>query len=121
MSCFARCIVARHRAIRRADEIYRRVWDTESTCYYYANVENGTTSWNKCRIYLRGSGKEPPLLLQEQQVVEEGKQNGYYSYDQENIPTKTIITLNSNDINAVSSKVKSSVTTKRSPRINRIR
>jgi len=60
LTAFARCILARYRIKRRADEVYRRVWDTDSSSYYYANVVTGTTSWVKSVVYLHPSS-EPPV------------------------------------------------------------
>eukprot|EP00598_Pedospumella_elongata_P016658 CAMPEP_0185009328 /NCGR_PEP_ID=MMETSP1098-20130426/91865_1 /TAXON_ID=89044 /ORGANISM="Spumella elongata, Strain CCAP 955/1" /LENGTH=742 /DNA_ID=CAMNT_0027537989 /DNA_START=24 /DNA_END=2248 /DNA_ORIENTATION=- len=60
LTAFARCILARYRIKRRADEVYRRVWDADSSTYYYANVVTGTTSWVKTAVYLHPSG-EPPV------------------------------------------------------------
>ena len=57
---FARCILARNRVKAKADELYRRIWDVESSTYYYANVHNGETSWIKSKVYLNPSS-EPPI------------------------------------------------------------
>ena len=61
IQAFARCICARYRILRQADAIYRRVWDTESNNYYYAQVITGTTSWVKSSVYLHANS-EPPIL-----------------------------------------------------------
>ncbi len=57
---FARCILARNRVKAKADELFRRIWDAESSTYYYANVHNGETSWIKSKVYLHPSS-EPPI------------------------------------------------------------
>lgn len=56
---FTRCVLARKRLIARADLAYRRIYDEESSSWYYANIITGTTSWNKPAFYLL---REPPFL-----------------------------------------------------------
>jgi hypothetical protein len=46
--------------LRRADAVYRRVWDAESDAYYYANTVTGGTAWAKSAVYLHASS-EPPV------------------------------------------------------------
>lgn len=60
ITAFARCILARNRIKRRADHVYRRVWDAESSTYYYADVITGETSWVKNKVYINPSS-EPPV------------------------------------------------------------
>jgi hypothetical protein len=57
---FARCILSRHRVLRRADAVFRRVWDAEGSSYYYANTVTGGTAWTKSAVYLHASS-EPPV------------------------------------------------------------
>lgn len=55
---FGRCILARKRIIRKAIERYRRVWDSESGTFYYADILTGDTSWQKIGVFL---SVEPPV------------------------------------------------------------
>ncbi len=56
---FLRCCYARTRVIRIADEFYRKVYDEETSSFYYANMKTGETSWEKSRLYLMN---EPPIF-----------------------------------------------------------
>ena len=58
---FGRCIIARNRILKKADESYRRILDEASDTYYYANIFNGETSWYKLKLYLT---RFPPIMLQ---------------------------------------------------------
>jgi glycogen debranching enzyme len=67
LQTFGRCILARHRILEQANSIYRRVWDSESESFYYANIDTGETSWTKNTIFLTTE----PLVYS----VEEASQN----------------------------------------------
>ena len=61
---FARCILARKKIIRVANIYHRRVYDEETSSYYYANMKNGDTSWHKPSMYLTN---EPPIFTPEEE------------------------------------------------------
>jgi hypothetical protein len=71
----ARCILARRRILRRADVIYRRVYDADSGVYYYANIYTGSTSWTKSTIYLHASS-EPPIMQDGEVSASSGSARG---------------------------------------------
>jgi hypothetical protein len=62
---FCRCILARLRVLKVSDSIYRRVWDKESSSFYYANIKTGTSTWQKPSVYL---STEPPVLYTSEAV-----------------------------------------------------
>ena len=59
---FTRCCLARKKLFAVADQQYRRVYDHEFQAYYYANIRNGDTTWQKPSFYLTN---EPPLYTPE--------------------------------------------------------
>jgi hypothetical protein len=57
---FGRCCLARKKVISVANILFRRVYDEETSAYYYANMKTGNTFWEKPSIYLTN---EPPIFL----------------------------------------------------------
>lgn len=73
---FGRCICARYRMMRQANERYRRVLDEESGAYYYLNMGTYESSWSRPSVYLH-PGAEPPILLvapEEEQALVSARQ-----------------------------------------------
>jgi hypothetical protein len=62
---FGRSILARQRVLRAADVVFRRIWDEDTSSYYYGNVVTGETSWTRSRVYL-SKEREPPVLRNEE-------------------------------------------------------
>jgi hypothetical protein len=62
---FGRSILARQRVLRAADVVFRRIWDEDTSSYYYGNVVTGETSWTRSRVYL-SKECEPPVLRNEE-------------------------------------------------------
>jgi uncharacterized membrane protein YgcG len=62
---FGRCILARQRVLRAADVVFRRIWDEDTSSYYYGNVVTGETSWTRSKVYL-SKEREPPVLRTEE-------------------------------------------------------
>lgn len=59
---FGRCVLARQRVIKIADQRIRRVWNADFSTYYYYYILTGESSWHKpTGIYLARS--EPPLYV----------------------------------------------------------
>lgn len=52
------CIKARITTIKLAKQRYRRVWDEESSVYYYIDMRTHESTWTKPTIFL---SQEPPL------------------------------------------------------------
>ena len=62
---FGRCILSRRRTVRRAGQLYRRVWDADTSSYYYAQIQTGETSWYKnTHVFL---SSEPPVYRDHEQ------------------------------------------------------
>lgn len=80
LNSFGRCILSRYRIQQRADIVYRRIRDTETDAYYYANVFTGETSWYKSKVYLAAS-REPPIHTEEVTSSNAGKAEGVSGKD----------------------------------------
>lgn len=61
---FFQCISARAIVVKRASEIYRRVYDDDFQTYFYVNLSNGESSWDKPKVFLTS---EPSLYLTDDQ------------------------------------------------------
>lgn len=57
---FFRCILARVWTVRKAADIYRRVYDDDYDTYFYVHCLSGESSWEKPKVFLTS---EPPLML----------------------------------------------------------
>ena len=57
---FIRCVLARRRLVRRAQEVYRRIYDEEYEVYFYWNTVTKRSEWQKPRLFL---STEPPLFV----------------------------------------------------------
>jgi hypothetical protein len=64
LQTFARCILARKILMMKANATYRRIWDDDYQTYYYANITNGLTSWEKPSVFL--NTEEPPVYVDPQ-------------------------------------------------------
>lgn len=123
---FGRCVLARKRVISIANERYRRVWDSESGSFYYAQVLSGETSWSKSSIYL---SLEPPVYVDETENADnkESPKGSNFSYVHQlsNVSSSRDAMerdISSNRMNSISSMKmeRFSERARLSPRLNRI-
>lgn len=123
---FGRCVLARKRVVSIANERYRRVWDSESGSFYYAQVLSGETSWSKSSIYL---SLEPPVYVDETENADNKKSpkgsNFSYVHQLSNVSSSRDAMerdISSNRMNSISSMKmeRFSERARLSPRLNRI-
>jgi len=86
---FARCVLARYRLLRRANIVFRRVFDSDSSTYYYVNTRTGQSSWSKSAVYL--NTMEPPIYVH----VDDDKIQTHNSNSNNNFSTQRIHPLTS--------------------------
>jgi hypothetical protein len=59
---FARCILSRKKVLRVACVQFRRIYDEESSSFYFANIKTGETFWEKPSFFL---ANEPAIYGEE--------------------------------------------------------